>query len=196
MNRPISVGVTGGIGSGKTLVTKLFSILNIPIYYADERAKWLMNESLQGIISTTFGTNSYVDGKLNRDYLARTVFSDSAALEKLNDIVHPAVANDFENWVKEQSNVSYVIKEAALLVETGSYKQLDKLIVVTSPQSLRVERIKLRDEFRSEEEIFHIISKQTSDIEKVNLADFIISNDEQKLLIPQVLKIDKKIRQH
>lgn len=196
MSSPISVGVTGGIGSGKTLVTKLFSILNVPIYYADDRAKILMNTSLQVPISSEFGMESYVEGKLNRDYIASKVFSNITALEKLNAIVHPAIANDFENWINTQKKADYVIKEAALLVETGSYKQLDKLIVVISSQELRVERIKLRDEFRSEEEILNIISKQTTDAEKTQLADFVISNNEQELLIPQVLEIDKKIRQH
>lgn len=129
MSRPLTVGVTGGIGAGKTLVTKLFSILNVPIYYADGRAKELMNSQLVEAITKNFGSESYVDGKLNRAYLASTVFSNKVELQKLNSIVHPAVALDFENWIKKHSSKSYVIKEAALLVETSSYKQLDKLIV-------------------------------------------------------------------
>lgn len=196
MSNPISVGVTGGIGSGKTLVTKIFSVLNVPIYYADERAKGLMNTSLQQLISSAFGEDSYVNGKLNRSYLASKVFSNEAQLKKLNAIVHPAVAIDFEQWLQNQGNVNYVLKEAALLVESKSYKQLDKLIVITSPLPLRVERIKVRDSFRSEKEILDIISNQSSETEKLELADFVINNDEQNLLIPQVVEIDKKIRQH
>lgn len=196
MSRPLTVGVTGGIGAGKTLVTKLFSILNVPIYYADDRAKELMNSQLIEAIIKNFGSESYVDGKLNRAYLASTVFSNKVELQKLNSIVHPAVALDFENWIKKNASTLYVIKEAALLVETGSYKQLDKLIVVTAPQQLRVERIKARDSFRSEKEIENIIANQSADKEKIELADFIIVNDEKTLLILQVIEIDKKIRQH
>lgn len=196
MSNPISVGVTGGIGSGKTLVTKIFSVLNVPIYYADERAKGLMNTSLQQLISSAFGEDSYVNGKLNRAYLASKVFSNAAQLKKLNAIVHPAVAIDFEQWIQNQGNVNYVLKEAALLVESKSYKQLDKLIVITSPLQLRVDRIKVRDSFRSEKEILDIISNQSSETEKLKRADFVINNDEQNLLIPQVVEIDKKIRQH
>ena len=196
MNRPFSVGVTGGIGSGKTLVTQLFSILKVPIYNADDRARELMNNQLVHLITSTFGSDSYVDGKINRTYLATKVFSNKKELEKLNAIVHPAVALDFKNWLQEYLKAKYIIKEAALLVETGSYKQLDKLIVVTSPRQLRIDRIKLRDSFRSEKEIENIISNQTSDAEKIKLADFLITNNEKKLLIPQVLEIDKKIRQH
>lgn len=196
MSNPISVGVTGGIGSGKTLVTKIFSVLNVPIYYADERAKGLMNTSLQQLISSAFGEDSYVNGKLNRAYLASKVFSNAAQLKKLNAIVHPAVAIDFEQWIQNQGNVNYVLKEAALLVESKSYKQLDKLIVITSPLQLRVDRIKVRDSFRSEKEILDIISNQSSETEKLKRADFVINNDEQNLLISQVVEIDKKIRQH
>ncbi len=196
MNRPFSVGVTGGIGSGKTLVTQLFSILKVPIYNADDRARELMNNQLVHLITSTFGSDSYVDGKINRTYLATKVFSNKKELEKLNAIVHPAVALDFKNWLQVYLKAKYIIKEAALLVETGSYKQLDKLIVVTSPRQLRIDRIKLRDSFRSEKEIENIISNQTSDAEKIKLADFLITNDEKKLLITQVLEIDKKIRQH
>lgn len=196
MNKPFSVGVTGGIGSGKTLVTQLFSILKVPIYNADDRARELMNNQLVDLITSTFGSGSYVDGKINRTYLATKVFSNEKELEKLNAIVHPAVALDFKNWLQEYLKAKYIIKEAALLVETGSYKQLDKLIVVTSPRQLRIDRIKLRDSFRSEKEIENIISNQTSDAEKIKLADFLITNDEKKLLITQVLEIDKKIRQH
>lgn len=196
MSRTLTVGVTGGIGAGKTLVTKLFSILNVPIYYADDRAKELMNSKLVEAITKNFGSESYVDGKLNRAYLASTVFSNKVELHKLNSIVHPAVSLDFENWIKKHSFNSYVIKEAALLVETGSYKKLDKLIVVTAPQPLRVERIKARDSFRNEKEIENIIANQSADKEKIELADFIITNDENALLIPQVIEIDKKIRQH
>jgi len=191
MTKPLQVGITGGIGAGKTLITQLFSLLGVPIYYADARAKELMSTELVNPITETFGAEAFVNGILNRDYLASRVFSNQLEIEKLNAIVHPAVAVDFKNWTSKQTNATYIIKEAALLIETGSYQLLDKLIVVTSPSELRVNRIKNRDPFRTNTEIEGIISKQTSDFEKLKFADFIIKNDEVELLIPQVLKIDR-----
>lgn len=196
MNKPISVGITGGIGAGKTLITKLFSLLNVPIYNADIRAKELMNTILIDEITTLFGTSSFVDGQLNRNFIAHTVFNDPKQLNALNSIVHPAVATDFEKWKHQQIGATYVIKEAALLIEGSSYKQLDKLIVVTCPLKLRIERIKQRDRFRSVEEVNTIIGSQTDDKTRIRLADYIIKNDETNMLIPQVLTIDKKIRQY
>ncbi len=196
MNKPITVGITGGIGSGKTLVSKLFAVLGVPIYNADKRAKELINSTLIDSITKTFGAESYERGVFNRAYIAQQVFGNKEQLQLLNSIVHPAIAVDFKNWVSTHENSKYVLKEAALLVETGSYKQLNKLIVITAPYRLRAERVKKRDVFRSKEEIEKIMESQTSDNKKVGLADFIINNDESSLLIPQVLEIDKKIRQH
>ena len=196
MNKPLSVGITGGIGSGKTIVTKLFSLLNVPTYYADERAKILMNTILMDSIIALFGKESFINGNLNRNHIASKVFSNKSELSKLNSIVHPAVALDFQNWTAEQKNVKYVIKEAALLIESDSYKQLDKLIVIMSPLELRVNRIKSRDSFRNEKEIINIIANQSSDQSKTDVADYVIMNNEESLLIPQVLEIDKKIRQN
>lgn len=193
MSKPIQVGITGGIGVGKTLITHLFSLLGVPIYYADTRAKELMNSVLVKPIIDTFGEEAFINGTLNRDYLASRVFINKSEINKLNAIVHPAVAIDFNNWVSTQVKSTYIIKEAALLVETGSYKLLDKLILVVSPEELRINRIKKRDPFRSETEIKGIISKQTSDIEKSKFADFIINNNEEELLIPQVIKINHLI---
>ncbi len=194
MNKPILIGLTGGIGSGKTLVSELFALLGAPIYNADTRAKALMNSILVNVISNEFGKDSYKDGVLNRAHIAKIVFGNSSKLEKLNSLVHPAVATDFDLWTSQHHTAAYLLKEAALLVENNSYKLLDKLIVVTSPIQLRVSRIKNRDSFRSNEEIEKIIASQTSDNAKIELADFVINNDESNLLIPQVLDIDKKIR--
>ncbi len=195
MSKPITVGITGGIGAGKTLVTNLFKLLHVPVYDADSRAKRLMNNLLQKPITSLFGSDSYSKGVLNRNFIASQIFNNSDKLNALNAIVHPAVAIDFEDW-KRQHNDGYVLKEAALLIESGSYKQLDKLIIITSPIALRIARIKKRDVFRSEKEIKNIIASQMPEIEKVKHADFIISNDEQLMLLPQVLVIDKKIRTH
>ena len=195
MSKPITIGLTGGIGSGKTLISKLFSVLRVPIYNADNRAKELKNTTLVNSITKAFGPESYTNDKLNRAFIAGQVFNHKPELDKLNGIVHPAVAIDFEDWVNHQLDATYIIKEAALLAESDSGSLLDKLIVVTSPIALRVARIKKRDTFRSEEEIENIIKNQTSDEHKEKLADFIIRNNESLLLIPQVIKIDKKIRQ-
>ncbi|MBS9522495.1 dephospho-CoA kinase [Litoribacter ruber] len=194
VNRPLLVGLTGGIGSGKSIVAKFFNVLGIPVYYADDRAKWLMSNDpeLKNNIITTFGADSFTaDGQLNRTYLAEKVFGDPEATKKINSLVHPAVKTDFENWAKHQ-NTPYVIKEAALLFETGSYKELDKIINVSSPLKLRVSRILLRDQ-RSEAQINEIINRQLPDEEKNKLADFVIKNSENKMVIPQVLEIHQKL---
>ena len=189
---PIKVGVTGGIGSGKTLVCDIFSALGIPIYNADQRAKSLMttNENVVKEIKHHFGDEAYTDtGELNRSFLANNVFSDPEKLAIINGIVHPAVAVDFAKWVENNSSAPYVIKEAALLVEAGSYKELDKLIVVTAKEDIRINRVLFRDQNRDEKQIREIISRQLPEDEKVKKATFIIKNDGDQLLLPQVLNI-------
>lgn len=185
------VGVTGGIGSGKSTVCQVFSILGIPIYSADERAKWLMtNDSgLKKELVSKFGESSYLpDGTLNRAFLAETVFSDPEKVATINSLVHPAVGRDFAQWAEAQKS-PYVIKEAALLFETGSADQLDVVINVSSPLKIRMARVLLRDPHRSEEQVNHIINQQMPDEEKNEKADFVIKNSENKMVIPQVLEI-------
>ncbi|WP_373520271.1 dephospho-CoA kinase [Aquiflexum sp.] len=192
---PLLVGLTGGIGSGKSTVAKIFSILGIPIYYADNRAKWLMvyDEKLKKQILTHFGEKSYSeDGGLNRSYLAETVFSDEDKVKTINGLVHPAVKKDFESWAALQ-NSPYVLKEAALLFETGSFKDLDKTINVSAPLKVRVTRVLLRDPHRTEKQVNDIIDKQIPDDEKNQRADFVIKNADNKLLIPQVLQIHSEL---
>lgn len=189
------VGITGGIGSGKSTVAKIFTILGIPVYYADDRAKWLMGHDpkLKGAIIANFGEESYLsDGSLNRVFLANQVFNDAEKTTLINSLVHPAVREDFEHWVSQQ-NSPYILKEAALLFETGSYKELDLVINVSSPLVIRMTRILLRDPHRTEAQIHAIIDKQLPDDHKNDLAHFIIKNADNKLLIPQVLKIHEKI---
>jgi dephospho-CoA kinase len=193
--KPKLVGITGGIGSGKSTVAKIFSILGIPVYFADDRAKWLManNQELKKQIRETFGQESYLkDGSVNRTFLASEVFSDDIKVKKINALVHPVVKRDFETWVKQQKS-PYVLKEAALLFETGSYKDLDKTINVSAPLKIRITRIVLRDPYRSEQQIHDIIDKQLPDEEKNKLADFVIKNSDNKHLIPQVLKIHQEL---
>ncbi len=192
---PLKVGITGGIGSGKSVVAKIFSILNIPVYYADDRAKWLMvhNEVLAEQIKTEFGADSYLpDGSVNRTFLANTVFADPEKVKKINSLVHPAVNLDFLKWADTQT-AQYVLKEAALIFETGGQKSLDFVINVSSPLKIRVARTLMRDPHRSEEQVNQIINQQMPDEEKNELADFIVKNTDNKLLIPQVLSIHEKL---
>ncbi|SFU03030.1 dephospho-CoA kinase [Algoriphagus locisalis] len=192
---PILVGITGGIGSGKSTVAKIFSILGIPIYSADDRAKWLMgnDKQLKTEIRDAFGEEAYdVEGKLNRGFLAQTVFSDPEKVKKINSLVHPAVGKDFMNWAAEQ-NTPYVLKEAALIFESGGNKTLDHVINVSSPLKVRISRTLMRDPHRSEEQVNQIINQQLPDEQKNELADFVIKNTDNKLLIPQVLKIHQQL---
>jgi dephospho-CoA kinase len=195
--KPILVGITGGIGSGKSTVARIFSILGIPIYFADDRAKWLMSNdgTLKKQIQDHFGQESYSEGgELNRAFLASQVFSDEEKVKTINGLVHPAVKLDFENWANTQ-NSAYVLKEAALLFETGSYKDLDKVINVSSPIRIRISRVLMRDPHRSEKQVNDIIDKQLPDGEKNKLADFVIKNTDNKMLIPQVLEIHGQLLQ-
>ena len=191
----LKVGITGGIGSGKSVVAKIFSILGIPIYYADDRAKWLMiqDQELSEQIKKEFGVESYLpDGSINRSFLAKTVFADPEKVKKINSVVHPAVGNDFLKWAELQTT-PYVLKEAALIFETGGKKSLDYVINVSSPLKIRVARTLMRDPHRSEEQVNQIINQQMPDEEKNELADFVIKNTDNKLLIPQVLSIHEKL---
>lgn len=190
------VGITGGIGSGKTTVCRIFETLNIPIYYADDRAKWLMTNDLYLIekIKMIFGNDAYLsDGALNRTHISTIAFKNSSKLSQLNEIVHPAVALDGEKWFNSLSDTPYAIKEAALLVESNSYQQLDYLIVVTAPLEERIRRVMQRDN-SSREQVEARISKQMPEAEKVAFAHFVIDNDGHSLLIPQVMGIHGVLR--
>lgn len=172
--------------------------MGIPVYSADDRAKWLMSNDpeLSEQISKEFGSESYLpDGNINRPFLATTVFGDPEKVKKINSLVHPVVGQDFLNWVKNQ-DAPYVIKEAALIFETGGEKSLDFTINVSSPLKIRVARILMRDPHRSEEQVNQIINQQMPDDEKNELADFVIKNTDNKLLIPQVLAIHEKLLNH
>lgn len=187
-NKPTLVGVTGGIGSGKSVVCQIFECLNVPVYYADSRAKWLMNNSpqLKQKIIERFGAESFVDGQLNRSFLAKNVFSNAEQLRALNQLVHPAVALDGQAWQIDNADNPLLVKEAALLYETGSYKQLDYTIVVAADQDTRVSRVISRDPHRSREEILKIIEKQLPQEDKIARADFVIYNNDGDALIDQV----------
>ena len=196
MSKPMLVGITGGIGSGKSTVCKIFEVLGVPVYYADDRGKALLTEDevLIQQVKKEFGNESYSSkGVLNRQYLAQEVFSNSSRLEKLNALVHPAVAEDFKDWVALNSKSRYVLKEAALLYEIGPYKQLDATICVMASESIRKQRVLLRDQERTMEQIQQIMNKQTDDSTRKKLSDYIVKNDSKRLLIPQVNEIHQAI---
>lgn len=194
MSSPLQIGITGGIGSGKSLVCKVFHSIGAPVYDADSRAKNLM--TTDGIlieqIRKEFGNLAYhSDGALNRKHIGEAAFRDPARLEKLNALVHPRVAADYSRWVSEQS-YAYVLKEAALLFESGTYRGLDKVIVVTAPENIRIARVLKRDSGRTEEMIRNIMKNQMQEEEKVRKADYLIINDETKLVIPQVVELHQR----
>jgi len=192
--KPLEIGITGGIGSGKSTIAHIFAVLGAPIYDADSRAKYLMahNEALKKSIQETFGKEAYLeDGSVNRGYLASQVFNDEQKVKQINALVHPKVAEDYVAWVQEHIGKPYVIREAALMIESGSHKFLDKLITVFAPEEIRIKRVKARDPQRSEAEIKAIINKQLPEEEKLRLADYIIYNDDTKAVIPQVLALHK-----
>jgi dephospho-CoA kinase len=189
------IGLTSGLGSGKSTVAAVFEALGVPVYYADEAAKKLMSENKELVnkIKNAFGENAYSNGILNRNYLAEVVFNDQEKLAGLNSIVHPATIQDADEWMEKQSS-PYVIKEAALLFESGSNKYLNFVIGVSAPLELRVHRAMLRDN-NSREQVMQRINKQMNEEEKLRLCDFIIVNDEQQLLFPQVLELHEKFLQ-
>ena len=175
---PKIIGLTGGIGSGKSKVALRFLALGIPCYIADDRAKDLMNISahLKEAVCKVFGSESYLDGVLNRPYIANVVFKDATALAQLNTLVHPIVAQDFIEWVAKQK-APYVIKEAAILFENGGSELCDSVILITAPETVRLKRVLARDN-SSVEAIQDRMSKQWSDARKIPLADYHIENME------------------
>ena len=191
----IKVGLTGGIGSGKTTVAKVFETLGIPVYYADDKTKYLMNSNpeLKASIIQHFGNDSYKDGELDRKYLASIVFNNKEKLELLNSLTHPVTIRDAEEWMSQQTT-PYIIKEAALLFESGAAEKLDYVIGVYAPQHIRVKRVMDRDNLPVEE-VMKRISRQIDEEMKMKLCDFVITNNDQQLVIPQVLELDKKFRE-
>lgn len=195
MNHPLEVGITGGIGSGKSIVCRIFQCLGIPIYDADSRAKKLMTTDgiLVEQIKKEFGTLSYhPDGSLNRAHLSQTVFGNPELLKTLNGLVHPRVRMDYEGWVKRHNESPYLIREAALLYEAGANTSLGRVVVVYAHTHIRIKRVLARDPQRTEEEVKKIMNSQIADEDKMKRADAIIYNDEQHLVIPQVLALHEQ----
>lgn len=191
----LRIGITGGIGSGKSTVAHCFEVLGIPVYYADREAKKMMNEDeelKQGIIRE-FGNEAYTNGMLNRKHIAAVVFANKEKLELLNAMVHPATIRHGLQWMERQ-RTPYVIKEAALIFESGSQEHLDYVIGVSAPLHIRLQRTMQRDKV-TRDEVLSRMKHQIQEEIKMRLCDFIIKNDEQELVIVQVLALDKKLRE-
>ena len=191
------IGISGGIGSGKSVVCRIFNSLGVPVYNADERAKWLIqnDELLKKSIKSLLGSEAYLnDGSYNRTWVATQVFEKPELLQKLNSLVHPQVTIDTNGWAKAHRHVPYLIKEAALFSKSGQGTGLDKLLVVVAPNLLRIGRIKARDPHRSEADILKIIANQLTDKQRLKTADYVIENDENQLLIPQVYRLHELFR--
>ncbi|MEM0519421.1 MULTISPECIES: dephospho-CoA kinase [Aequorivita] len=187
------IGLTGGIGSGKTTVAKMFSKLGVPIYIADVEAKKLTNSSkiIRRELIALLGENAYTDAGLNRTYVADKIFNDTNLLQAVNKIIHPRVAMHFKKWTTKQ-NAPYVIKEAAILFENGGYKHCDLTILVTAPKAIRIARVMARDK-TSKEAIEQRINNQWSDKEKLKLADIIIENTTIEATKKRVSEIHKTL---
>jgi len=198
-SRPKLIGVTGGIGSGKSTVCKIFETLGHKVFYADNQAKWLMkyNEGLKVEIIKVFGENAYLGEDLNRSFIAERAFHKPALLEKLNLLVHPVVAKDLASWVTKNNTEQLLFDEAALLFEVGSYKKMDKNILIKASVETRIDRVLKRDPHRTRASVEKIIGQQMEDVKKIPLADYIIENDGDRSVIEQTMEIyDLLISRH
>jgi len=187
---PLKLGLTGGIGSGKSTVALIFGHLGVPIFDSDIEAKNILVTNQQVItkVKNLFGKRSYVGGQINRTYLSSLVFKDNAKRESLGQIVHPEVRRAFDTFCNEHPNAPYVIKEAAILIESGAYQQMDFTALVTAPLEMRIQRVINRDN-TSREQVLRRINAQSTDEEKRPFVQFEITNDNESMLIPQILHI-------
>lgn len=188
------IGVTGGIGSGKSVVCRLFQALGAPVYDSDARAKWVMahDQQLRAELQAAFGMETFDEaGQLNRTHLARVAFADPAQLARLNALVHPTVGRDYAAWAaaRQAEGHAYALKEAALMYESGAYRQLDAIITVFAPLPVRQARVLRRDPHRTAADLANIIGKQMSEEEKMQRAEYVVFNDDQQPVLPQVLKL-------
>lgn len=191
---PRLIGLTGGIGSGKSIVARFWEVLGVPVYFADERAKLILAEDpdVVSTVKSLFGKKAYTSGYPDRAYIASRVFEDDELRKALNNIIHPAVGRDFEVWVSSHSDCPCLVKEAAIIVETNTCDQYDALVLVTAPEEVRIERVMTRNNI-SRKEVKQRMAAQLSDDEKKKFADFVIENDGNKALIPAVLSIHKTL---
>lgn len=190
MKRPLKIGITGGIGSGKSTVCNIFAQFGVPTYNADDMAKWLMQylPELQVAIKKIFGTKAYEkNGTINRLHIAKLAFANPHMLQQLNAVVHPAVLNHFNLWSTQQPN-TYVIKEAALMFESNSFLDVDAIVTIASPEALRIKRTMARDQI-DKQSVMMRIKYQMPEAQKIKLADFVITNNETELLLPQIMQL-------
>jgi dephospho-CoA kinase len=195
-SKTFQVGITGGIGSGKSVICKIFTCLGVPVYDADSRAKSIMTTDgiLIAQIKKEFGDLAYLpDGSLDREYLSRVIFENQEKRTLLNQMVHPRVAADTDRWLDQNREASYVVREAALLIESGAYLKVDKVILVTAPEELRIKRVLARDPHRLKEEVIKIIATQLPEEEKKKKADIVVHNDETQLLVPQIWQLHNQL---
>lgn len=193
--KTLKVGLTGGIGSGKSTVTQIFSTLGVPIYIADTEAKRLIHEDeeLRKAIINLIGSEAYdKNNKLRTAFIADRAFKNPLLLDELNKIVHPAVRKDFQYWINEQI-ASYAIEEAAILIESGAYKFMDKILLVTAPEELRIKRVVNRDD-STYEDVKARMDNQITTEERMKYADYVIYNEGRQALIPQVMKVDEELK--
>jgi dephospho-CoA kinase len=190
----LKVGITGGIGSGKSTVCKVFSQLGIPVYHADARAAVLTDKrtDIRDRLIELFGTGIYNGSKLRRGKLASIIFNNKEALGDVNSIVHPAVRSDFLEWASAQRDVKYILFEAAILIESGTHEIMDKIIAVIAPEKTRISRV-LGSKGYTEQIIGNIIKNQLPDKEKIKHAHYIINNDGKTLILPQIMEIHNKL---
>ncbi|MCD4773715.1 MAG: dephospho-CoA kinase [Bacteroidales bacterium] len=190
----LKIGLTGSIGSGKTTIARIFQSLNVKVYYADiEGKKFLKNINVKENIRSIFGNSVFNNySEVDRKILADIVFSDYESLKKLNNIIHPLVENDFKDWALALSSEKYIIHESAIIFESGLQNNFDEIITVTAPEELRLARIIERDNVK-DEDFYKRVSNQWDDDKKIKMADYVIYNDVNHLLIPQVLKIHRKL---
>lgn len=190
----LKAGITGGIGSGKTTVCRLFELIGIPVFYADEEAKKIMDTDahLVAAISALFGKDIYNNQVLNRKRLGELVFAQPQLLEQLNKIVHPATIAHANQWMDDQHHVPYALKEAAIFFESNSHVHMDVMIGVDAPETVRIQRVMDRNHI-SREEVLQRIARQMNNEEKMSRCDYVIMNDGLHALIPQVLALHRQL---
>ena len=194
--KPKLIGITGGIGAGKSTVSQIFKHLGFKVYNSDERAKSLVSEdsNIKNKLISSFGNKIFIGGVLDKNFLSELIFKRKTALEEINAIIHPEVKKDFLKWVTQNSLDQILFKESALLFETEAYRELDKIIYVCAPKKLRIERVISRDNHRSVQDIENIISNQINHSDATNLYDYKLNNDEKELLLPSVISLLDKIK--
>ena len=192
----LSIGITGGIGSGKSTVCKVFKVLGVPVFQADLVAKGIQNEDpfIRESLIGLFGSTIYDENQLlNRQKLAQIIFNNQSYLERVNQLIHPAVRNKYEQWKVQMEKFPYVLYEAAILFETGGARSFDYTILVVADEHERLDRVIKRDQLTSDA-ILQRMSRQMKDAEKIRLADFIIENNDNQLIIPEILKLDQFLK--